>query len=496
VAVSNVFYQLNNNGWNPVTSFNGTNWSAAVTLTPGTNTVQAYAVDTSGNVSATNTVKFIYLAGGPAPGLLNGLVAAITPDGQSTFYVGFWTNTFSQGSTDTNNDFGVGTYTYTKLTTNTARLVTIYTSPPLIAGNGTSVFLTFTTNGECTYSNEVNSVDLGVISLTASPNLVPASLNGKEAVLVNNLGEHSSMVFGSGTLTVTNTDGTVNSDTYTLKQYSPIGTQVVAKNSSKTNYVEFLFNAADYGDYFNANYDSSGSLSDTGSGVFALVSQAAGGNAPAGLAGTNLLVTEQASSFLLSLGSTTFSQTSADTNNNNGIGGYTYARLGSNTAQLSISYTAPPTITNQGSSVFLTFIATNFGLFTNQDDNGSNYLASVSLSAATNLVPASLAGLTISLTNNNGTIDIVTFNSGNTNTFSQTESNSGNPGVSSGTYTFTPSSLVGAMAQLNFTGGVASGSVAYVQTTFTKTNTGLFYFTVFDLLGNLQDSGFGTFSMQ
>lgn len=61
VAVSNVWVQLNGGGWNPVTSFIGTNWTAQVTLTPGPNTVQAYAVDTSGNVSTTNTVNFNYV---------------------------------------------------------------------------------------------------------------------------------------------------------------------------------------------------------------------------------------------------------------------------------------------------------------------------------------------------------------------------------------------------------------------------------------------------
>jgi uncharacterized repeat protein (TIGR03803 family) len=62
VAVSNVFYSLNNAGWNPAVPGNHwTNWSADVTLIPGTNTVAAYAVDTSGNVSLTNKVAFKFI---------------------------------------------------------------------------------------------------------------------------------------------------------------------------------------------------------------------------------------------------------------------------------------------------------------------------------------------------------------------------------------------------------------------------------------------------
>ena len=61
VAVSNVFYSLNDTGWsNAMTANNWSNWTAAVTLTPGTNTIAAYAVDTTGNVSTTNTLKFFY----------------------------------------------------------------------------------------------------------------------------------------------------------------------------------------------------------------------------------------------------------------------------------------------------------------------------------------------------------------------------------------------------------------------------------------------------
>ena len=61
VAVSNVFISLNGATGAAATLTNhGSNWLQLVTLIPGTNTIAAYAVDTSGNVSLTHTVKIIY----------------------------------------------------------------------------------------------------------------------------------------------------------------------------------------------------------------------------------------------------------------------------------------------------------------------------------------------------------------------------------------------------------------------------------------------------
>ena len=60
VAVAGVFYQFNTNGWNqPATVNNWTNWQATVSVLPGTNTLQAYAVDTTGNLSRTSSVSFV-----------------------------------------------------------------------------------------------------------------------------------------------------------------------------------------------------------------------------------------------------------------------------------------------------------------------------------------------------------------------------------------------------------------------------------------------------
>ena len=86
VAVAAVYYQLNGSNWvQPNTTNSWTNWSASVTLTPGSNTLRAYAVDTSGNFSTpTNAVTFFYVLTAPLLVQTNGR-GTFSPDynGQS-----------------------------------------------------------------------------------------------------------------------------------------------------------------------------------------------------------------------------------------------------------------------------------------------------------------------------------------------------------------------------------------------------------------------------
>jgi len=63
VLVSNVLCQLNGNGWTPATPSNAnwSSWKATLTNLESTNEFEAYSVDTTGNRSPTNKVRFLYI---------------------------------------------------------------------------------------------------------------------------------------------------------------------------------------------------------------------------------------------------------------------------------------------------------------------------------------------------------------------------------------------------------------------------------------------------
>lgn len=57
-SLAGVQFQLNSNGWSSAAGL--TNWSTALYLQPGTNYFQAFAIDTAGNRSPTNTLMLYY----------------------------------------------------------------------------------------------------------------------------------------------------------------------------------------------------------------------------------------------------------------------------------------------------------------------------------------------------------------------------------------------------------------------------------------------------
>jgi hypothetical protein len=82
VAVASVYYQFNGGDWALATGT--TNWSGSISLTPGTNQVLAYAADTSGNFSATNSRVLTYVVSDVLQLSENGL-GGFTPNYSNAF---------------------------------------------------------------------------------------------------------------------------------------------------------------------------------------------------------------------------------------------------------------------------------------------------------------------------------------------------------------------------------------------------------------------------
>jgi|GEM_PF-3165243 len=73
-ALSNVLVQVNSGSWTPAGTTNSLkNWNTALLLSPGTNIVRAYSMDTTGNCSLISTVKCVYVETGTLSIQTNGV---------------------------------------------------------------------------------------------------------------------------------------------------------------------------------------------------------------------------------------------------------------------------------------------------------------------------------------------------------------------------------------------------------------------------------------
>jgi hypothetical protein len=241
--------------------------------------------------------------------------------------------------------------------------------------------------------------------------------------------------------------------------------------------------------------DGAGNVSLTNTIRFKYIIQPVADSAPDSLNGLLAFVTpSNGSPENIGFDLTTFSQsstTNSDSSEDSGLGTYTYIKTDTNTAQLLFGFTAPPNRTNDNTGLIgLVFTNHYDGYFTNTSSGESG---GFSLSIPTNFVPASLAGKTITALDDSGgttTIKLV-----NGSSFTKTPPNSGGSGTSSGTYTLTRFSPVGALLTFTFTSPADVGQVAYVQTTFTNAANGTFFVTSFNL-GVLQDIGTGRFNVK
>jgi hypothetical protein len=282
-GVGGVWYQIDGTGWNQAATTNGwTNWTAAVpALLSGANLAQSFAIDSSGNASLTNSIKFVYAVVPSvdwAPESLNGLTARVTSGAGSLASVSFDISTFSQTGTGTNlDDYGLGAYVYSKTGTNTGLLALTNTVPQLQTDDfSAGVQLFFTNHYAAAYTNE--NGDSGALIMTVATNLLPASLASRTIVASNSGSTNSTTLkFIDGlrfTKTPANNSATGSSSgTYTFSRFSPVSGLLVFSSTDLADagsltYVQVTFTSATKGRYLVTAYESSGTRSDMKSGAF------------------------------------------------------------------------------------------------------------------------------------------------------------------------------------------------------------------------------------
>jgi hypothetical protein len=264
VAVEAVFFSLNGGTWTQAQLVPGSSsWHAYVTLPPkSTNTLAAYAVDTSGNATTNKPVKFFCTAAGYAPMSISQQQAVVS-NGVTSFQVSFDSAVYVLVSDNANNGGEVGTYTYTPTGPDTAELVPHTVLPAQQQGTNNPLELTFTDAYDASYTQGTNS---GTVQLYPTAESVPASLDG--AVLIQTSVDTNFVttnVLSSESFTQSGFDGSA-SGTYTFTQFTPVGALLVETSSSgvttdPTNYIVLSFNEGatpPSGSYFSAILGPSG----------------------------------------------------------------------------------------------------------------------------------------------------------------------------------------------------------------------------------------------
>lgn len=522
VGVSNVFYRTSYNGnyssWLPANTTNQwTNWTATVVLNPGLTTFYAYSVDS--NLNSSIVFQFP-IQNNTVSTKLSGLQATVIPDdGSAQFQVAFGAKTFSQLTSkgDTNNVNGVGSYTYTLIGDgNSAILKAKYTGPPSTINEGNQTyFLYFLYRNIASYST-TNIISTNVVVITTNSSVLETNLvatnfvmnvtgtmyfstapkyalasvvnqflisagqtNGGYGTLFQNGKFTSYPLLSSGT----------NTGSFTYTVYSPISAMFKLTNTNATDYIVATYEGTNFGSYYDEEYTPAGQTNGTDNGRFIFASQKPGGNAPLALTNRNFHIFAIDDDFNVQFGTSTYSQDSLNTNYDNDVGNYTYALANTNIGQLNLTVTEPPQLAGSTNAARLIFVASNAGLFTNDDGT----ISAFAMTSITNFAPVTITDLVPA--NTNATLDI-TEDTGFTDELQffhdSSLSISGSP---AGTYTYQPYSPIGSIVRFSITDTNYNFAAGTIQFKFQTTNSGAIYVNLFDAETNVTNSFGGTFKL-
>ncbi len=439
LSVSNVFYNLNNGGWLGVDSTNYfSNWSALLDLTPGTNVLSTYAIDTTGNLSLTNTVKLVYILSAQLTVSTNGKGSIAPAYNNALLQIGknyTLTATPAVGFIFTNWADGSGF---------------IITNKPA---------LTFLMASNLSFI--ANFVDIAKPVLTVTTPTAATSA-GNDLYLASGKALDNAGV------------------TNVLYNLNSMGWFPAGPANSWTNWTTTL-GLTPGTNYFSAYaVDSSGNLSITNNTKFLYTT------APASLSGLAAAITPDDSAiapFGVAFGATTFSQIATDTNNVNGLGSYTYTKQTPSSGLLKLTYTAPPTATNEGlQTIKLAFTAPNIARYTNGLDTGG-----IIFTSTPTLVLPAILNQTVVAVNNNGDGESIVFTAGNyirSNLLTHVSNTNLN-------YTYAAYSPLGALLK-----NLDSNGQDYTVITFVGTNYGTAYSESYDRTGNFTQTNQRVFGVK
>lgn len=456
VSVAAVYYQLNGGGWMLAASAdNWAHWSAPdLTLTEGTNVMAFYAADSSGNDSATNVVSFTFVLN-PA------LTVNISPAGAGTIKPNLDGQLLTIGQAYTMtakaskgfkfvNWTGSSTTTSTKLlftmaanlnfTANfqdVARPVNVILSPKKNQNVTNAVVIA---SGRARDNAGVTAVWYQINSGAWLPANLPDGMNWTTADFSSNL------LSGMNTISAYAVDA--------------------AGNASLTNTIAFKHTITPDTDW----------APDSLNGLLAAVTPTNGSSEAVG--------------FDIS----TFAQTSTANSTNwqdYGAGTYSYLKVDTNLAQLSLGFASPPATSNNVGPVDLVFTNHYAAYFSNES---SGDVGGFDLNIAPSFMPPTVVRRTLTATGSDGSK--VKIKLATATTFTKTPANNSTTGMSSGTYTFMRFSPVCGMFTFVFTDAADAGETAYAQITYTSSKGGDYFVMTFDAIGNLQDVDSGQFSFK
>jgi Divergent InlB B-repeat domain/Bacterial Ig domain len=513
VAVASVSFSLNGGAPQAASSSNGfATWYAYVTLPPNsTNTVTAFAVDTSGNTSAdTKPITFKCTAAGYAPLSIAGQLATVSSTSSGgadpSFQVSFDSAVYVMTSSSITNGGEVGTYTYTPTGPDTAELAPHHVLP--VQGSGTNsenvLELTFTNAYDATYTETGGGS--GSVTLIPAAESVPASLDGVELIQTSTatLNLVSSNVFALGTFTESNSLAESLLGSYTFTQFTPVGALLIETSDTTTNFVLLSFTTGvtpPSGTYVSAYVVSSNAVT-ADVGTFTTSSSVVTNKlvGPGSLYGLQAKITpilpkgETVYSFTRTFGRGTFASMfippgtnySLFTNAPNDVGIHlSNLHVTDDTGTSAIMAVAPPyAVGLDDYSVDEIWKSATSGVSSNLVTGET---ATLSFSIVKNNAPAALTGqeITAKLTGNN-TPGTITFN------YNNFVGGGGLAGVF-GTYTYAPYTPTMALVQLTATDSADAGEVQYIQLNFESANSGAFVYSRFAGEWELRP---GTFSIK